>query len=148
MHQRIKIKDIAKYCMVSRTTVRRWIDDGKLQALRLPSGHSRIRQVDYRHFLENCEIPLKEASFQSNPQKDVNTDIFDEGSSLVIVTELPGINEKDIKVEVKGDRLEFYARTQGRRYFKNIGLPCRVKEKPGLTYKNGILRISLEKETI
>jgi HSP20 family protein len=90
---------------------------------------------------------LREESPASTSAQDVNTDIFDEGSSLVIVTELPGIDEKDIKVDVKGDRLELYARSRGRRYFKNIGLPCRVKEKPVLTYKNGILRISLKKET-
>jgi excisionase family DNA binding protein len=69
MHKRIKIKDVAEYCMVSRTTVRRWIDGGKLQALRLPSGHYRIRQVDYRHFLENCGIPLKESAFASKSER-------------------------------------------------------------------------------
>jgi excisionase family DNA binding protein len=58
MQKRIKIKDIANYCMVSKTTVRRWIENGKLRAIRLPSGHYRINRVDYRRFLESCEIPL------------------------------------------------------------------------------------------
>jgi HSP20 family molecular chaperone IbpA len=31
----------------------------------------------------------------------VNADIFDEGDKLVIIAELPGIDEKDIKIAVK-----------------------------------------------
>ena len=50
--ERIKIKDIAGNCMVSQTTVRRWIENGQLRASRLPSGHYRINRMDYRRFLE------------------------------------------------------------------------------------------------
>jgi excisionase family DNA binding protein len=50
--ERIKIKDIAGNCMVSQTTVRRWIENGQLRAFRLPSGHYRINRTDYRRFLE------------------------------------------------------------------------------------------------
>ena len=80
------------------------------------------------------------------PQKDVIADMFDEGDRLMVIAELPGIDEKDIEIEVKGDRLVLFARSQGRQYHKDIVLPCTVKEKPSLTYKNGILKISLEKE--
>jgi len=69
MHKRIKIKDIASYCMVSKTTVRRWVESGKLQAIRLPSGHYRINRVDYRNFLESCEIPLREGTFESKSKR-------------------------------------------------------------------------------
>jgi excisionase family DNA binding protein len=54
--RRIKIKDIASNCMVSQTTVRRWLETGQLRALRLPSGHYRIKQVDYRRFLKEYGI--------------------------------------------------------------------------------------------
>ncbi|MGA2671370.1 MAG: Hsp20/alpha crystallin family protein [Dehalococcoidia bacterium] len=79
-------------------------------------------------------------------QRDVITDMFDEGDRLMVIAELPGVNEKDIEIEVKGDRLVLFARSQGRQYHKDIVLPCTVKVKPSLTYKNGILKISLEKE--
>ena len=79
------------------------------------------------------------------PQRDVITDIFNEGDRLMVIAELPGVNEKDIEIEVKGDRLVLFARSQGRQYHKDIVLPGTVKEKPSLTYKNGILKISLEK---
>ena len=54
--ERIKIKDIAGNCMVSQTTVRRWIENGQLRAFRLPSGHYRINRMDYRRFLEEYDI--------------------------------------------------------------------------------------------
>ena len=73
MQKRIKIKDIADHCMVSKTTVRRWIESGKLRAIRLPSGHCRISRVDYRSFLETCEIPLKEATFESKSKRKEET---------------------------------------------------------------------------
>jgi len=73
MQKRIKIKDVASECMVSRTTVRRWIESGKLRAIRLPSGHFRINRVDYRSFLETCEIPLKEATFESKSKRKEET---------------------------------------------------------------------------
>jgi excisionase family DNA binding protein len=68
--KRIKIKDVASYCMVSQTTVRRWIESGKLRAIRLPSGHYRINRVDYRRFLESCEIPLGKSSFESKSREE------------------------------------------------------------------------------
>ena len=80
--KRIKIKDIASYCMVSQSTVRKWIESGKLRAIRLPSGHYRISWVDYRRFLESCEIPLGESSLKSKSgeerrrQSDGSTDLY------------------------------------------------------------------------
>ena len=73
MQKRIKIKDIAGSCMVSKTTVRRWIESGKMQAIRLPSGHYRINRVDYRRFLEGCDIPLGEGSFESKSKRKEET---------------------------------------------------------------------------
>ena len=52
MKKRIKVKDIVNYCMVDSVTVRRWIKDGKLDAMRLPSGHYRVNVVDFREFLK------------------------------------------------------------------------------------------------
>jgi len=69
MQKRIKIKDIASYCMVSKTTVRRWIEKGRLRAIRLPSGHYRINRVDYRSFLDSCEIPFKDGTFASKSKR-------------------------------------------------------------------------------
>ena len=54
------IGKIAKYCLVSPATVRRWIEGSKLSAIRLPSGHHRITIVDFRDFLERWLIPVED----------------------------------------------------------------------------------------
>jgi len=61
----ITVKDIADYCMVSRITVRRWVRDGKLSAMKLPSGHYRIAADGFRDFLERYNMPIKEELFES-----------------------------------------------------------------------------------
>lgn len=58
--QSITVKSIANYCFVSECTVRRWIKDGKISALRLPSGQYRITAADFRDFLTRYGIPIKE----------------------------------------------------------------------------------------
>jgi excisionase family DNA binding protein len=63
--KRITVKDIAGYCLVSGITVRRWIRDGKLSAMKLPSGHYRITTAGFRDFLERYNMPIKEELFES-----------------------------------------------------------------------------------
>ena len=63
--QHASIKDVAEYCLVSGVTVRRWIKDGKLSAIKLPSGHYRITSAGFRDFLERYGMPIKEELFES-----------------------------------------------------------------------------------
>lgn len=61
----ITVKEIAGYCLVSGITVRRWIKDGKLTAMKLPSGHYRVTTAGFRDFLERYNMPIKEELFES-----------------------------------------------------------------------------------
>lgn len=110
------------------------------------AGGTRRSTIPARTTLKVNRSTLGEESQVPSPQKDVIADMFDEGDRFMIIAELPSIDEKDIEIEVKGDRLVLFARSQGHQYRKEVELPCMVKGKPGLTYKNGILRIRLEKE--
>ena len=65
----LAVGKIAEYCLVTRTTVRRWIKAGKLAAIRLPSGHYRVSIADFRDFLERYDIPIKEGLFESKSEK-------------------------------------------------------------------------------
>jgi len=69
MKKRVKVKDIADYCMVSKITVRRWIRNGKLSAIRLPSGHYRVNVADFREFLERWNIPVNGTLLESKSKK-------------------------------------------------------------------------------
>ena len=96
--------------------------------------------------LKVSRTTLREEAVVQPPQREVIADIFDEGDRLKVIAGLPGVDEKDIKAEVKDNLLILSAQATGRAYYKEIELPCLVTDKLNLTYKNGILQISIEKE--
>ena len=89
-------------------------------------------------------------------------DIKDEGNKLLVTTELPGINEEDIWINLKEDMLEISAKTGKEKeteeegyihkereytgFFRAVCLPTNVEEE-GSTAKieNGVLTITLPK---
>lgn len=95
--------------------------------------------------LEVSRAMLKEKAAPP-PQREMVADIFDEGDYLKVIAELPGVNEKDIKAEVRDNLLILCAHATGREYYEEVELSCLVKDKLDLTYKNGILQITMEKE--
>lgn len=56
----VTVKGIANYCLVSEATVRRWIRDGKINAIRLPSGQFRITVASFEDFLTRYNMRVKE----------------------------------------------------------------------------------------
>ena len=72
-------------------------------------------------------------------------DVFDEGDQIRVLAEMPGVDEGEIKHELKDDILTVSAEGV-RKYEKEILLPAPVKEEGAkVTYKNGILEIRLIK---
>jgi len=49
--------ETAKFCNVTRFTIRNWIDSGKLKAYKTAGGHRRILEEDIVIFLKKNEIP-------------------------------------------------------------------------------------------
>jgi len=71
-------------------------------------------------------------------------DVFDEAGGIQVVAEMPGIEEKDVKVELRGDILNISAEGEGRKYQKEILLSREAKpEEMTWAYKNGILEIKI-----
>ncbi|MDI6815064.1 MAG: Hsp20/alpha crystallin family protein [Dehalococcoidales bacterium] len=77
--------------------------------------------------------------------KEPTMDIFDEGDHLKVIVELPGVEEKDIKIDLTGDNLSISADTPYRKYHREVTLPGQPKGAMKTAYKNGILEIRLEK---
>ena len=67
---RLTSRDIAEYCQVSKSTVLEWIKSGRLKAFRLPSGHYRIEKKDFRKFLANWDMPIKDWLFENESRKE------------------------------------------------------------------------------
>jgi HSP20 family protein len=90
-----------------------------------------------------------------------HTDIYEEKGQLVMKTELPGIDKKDLDVTLEGDRLTIKAEkkeevkedatnhTRERyygQYFRSVTLPYPVKEgEISATFDNGVLELRLPK---
>ncbi len=80
-------------------------------------------------------------------EREPITDVFDEKEYVQLYAEMPGVKEEDIRLELKGDILEFSAHTGERKYHKEVLLPAKVKpETLTWAYKNGILEVKIEKD--
>ena len=74
-------------------------------------------------------------------------DIFDEADHVLVVAELPGVTDEDIKVEVEGDILTLEAAGRERKYSKELLLPAQVDASNlQRSFKNAILEVRLEKK--
>ncbi len=72
-------------------------------------------------------------------------DVFDDPEAIHIVAEMPGIQKKDINIEIKGDILNISAEGQNRQYQKELLLSRSAKtEDMSWTYKNGVLDIKIK----
>lgn len=73
-------------------------------------------------------------------------DVFDEKDKVLVIVELPGVDESGIRTEIKGDILAIEASNKDRKYAKEILLPGAVDgDKMQSSYKNGVLEITLPK---
>ncbi|MFC1937285.1 Hsp20/alpha crystallin family protein [Chloroflexota bacterium] len=109
-------------------------------------GGTRGSIIPPKTTLKARRMRLEEEALERASQKEVTTDTFDEGDYLMVIAELPDIDENNIQVEARDDQLVLFAEGASRQYRKEIGLPCAVECKPSFIYKNGILRITLRKE--
>jgi len=74
-------------------------------------------------------------------------DVFDEKDHVLVIIELPGVEEEHISTKVKGDILTLSAANGDRKYYTEVVLPEDVdtgtlKSK----YKNGVLEIRISKQ--
>ncbi|MHB8126380.1 MAG: Hsp20/alpha crystallin family protein [Desulfitobacteriaceae bacterium] len=72
-------------------------------------------------------------------------DMFDEGDHILVIFELPGIEENQLKMQIVDGYLQLRA-NGAQNYRVNIPLPCPVDEKTIIyLFKNSILEITLQK---
>lgn len=79
-------------------------------------------------------------------KKSPLVDIFEEGDHLIVLAELPGLDEKDIGIETDGSTLMIKAENETRKYLKIVRLPTPIEKSPiEFTHKNNILQVRLKK---
>lgn len=73
-------------------------------------------------------------------------DVFDEDGHLLVVAELPGVEERDIGYELAGERLTLTARRSSFKYAKELLLPAPVTAEGAQgAYRNGVYELKLRK---
>ena len=79
-------------------------------------------------------------------EREPITDIFDEEKEIMIIAEMPGIEENDLKIDLKEDILEISAVSKSRSYRKELLLPVKaVMADLSHKFTNGILEIRINK---
>lgn len=74
------------------------------------------------------------------------TDLLDEGDHFLVVAELPGTEERDVRWQLKDDILIISSESGDRKYYKELLLPAAVEEKRiESSCKNGVLQLKLWK---
>lgn len=68
-------------------------------------------------------------------------DIFDEKENIIVIAEMPGVEEKEINIALEKDLLKI----SGGKYSKELKLPCMPEQIVEKTYKNGILEVKIKK---
>lgn len=76
-------------------------------------------------------------------------DVFDEGDEVVVVAELPGVQESDINLDLAGDVLALSASGSKRKYEKEVLLPAAVDPATReQSYQNGYLELRFKKKAV
>jgi len=79
-------------------------------------------------------------------EREPITDVFDENGEIRVYAEMPGVNEKDIRLDLKEDILDISAQSGDRKYHKEVLLPDKVRaDTMAFSYNNGILEIKVKK---
>lgn len=103
-----------------------------------PEGKPRIEQFG------NIEPERRKVREEREPLVDV----MEKAKNITILAELPGVDKKDIKINLaKGNRTLII--DVPNKFYKEIKLPARVKSKLGKAhYKNGVLEVELKKSKL
>ncbi len=89
-------------------------------------------------------------------------DVVDRGNDIVVTADMPGVDKKDIKINVRGDMLEISAEKKAEkeekekgyvrhersynRFYRSIRLPSPVeKDNARASFNNGVLEVTLPK---
>jgi len=92
--------------------------------------------------------PTKGAKAIVSEEREPLTDVIEERNQIAATLELPGVDKKDIDIRVTENELEIDVDNEKRKYHKLVKLPARVRPTTTkATYKNGILDVTIQKET-
>jgi len=82
-----------------------------------------------------------------HPVREPLVDIFDEADHLLVLAEMPGIGDGDVRLELRDDILSIAAEKGEQKYRKEVLLPSAfLPENMSHTCRNGILEVMFMKD--
>jgi HSP20 family protein len=117
------------------------------------TGHIRTRGLlgDHEFHIGTTGQPVARGAGRPTPEPpevvEPPLDVFDEGSQVVIVADVPGVTIEDLELKVVGDTFSLATRdTAQRRYRKELHLESAVDpDRLQSSCHNGVLEIRLPK---
>lgn len=80
-----------------------------------------------------------------HPMREPLVDVFEEGADVLVVAELPGVEEGDVRLELKQDVLVLNAERGRLKYEKEVLLPKRFSpDQMHTSCRNGVLEVRFE----
>jgi Molecular chaperone (small heat shock protein) len=98
---------------------------------------------------EQKEIPRKKRELKTIVDEEIqpHADVFNEEDQIVVIIEIPGVEEEDIHIELNGDILTLSTPNEPRKYMKEIILPANVDASTVRSkYRHGVLEIRMGKK--
>ncbi len=139
------------------------MDDMLREMMELQKRMDRMMEEMFREFSASPSRSERSQDFgYADIFREPKTDILEDDKEYVIITEIPGVDKKDIKVNVDGNVLKISAESKKEdyqkdknllrkersltKYYRTFVLPDYVDPKKAkATYKNGVLTIRFPK---
>jgi len=121
---------------------------GRPQDLRIGGGEFFNRLDKLAKERARRALPVKKFEVPSREEiREPLIEVFDENEHLEVLTEIPGVEEKNIQVSISENKITISATNKNRKYQGETTLPTNVEALPQQkTYTNGVLKIRLKKK--
>ena len=108
-----------------------------------------VRKSDVAWILNQMTEALERQIDEANGivERQLICEVVTTANEVKVITELPGVSEERIKMNVYDNELEIIAENEKRRYYEIINLPSEADTKVlKSTFLNGLLEVTLQKK--
>ena len=108
-----------------------------------------VRKSDVAWILNQMTEALERQIDEANGivERQLICEVVTTANEVKVITELPGVSEERIKMNVYNNELEIIAENEKRRYYEIINLPSEADTKVlKSTFLNGLLEVTLQKK--
>jgi HSP20 family protein len=112
-------------------------------------GKPVVREFgNVKHSTKPSAFGAARPKLEYQEEREPLVDVIDDGNNVRVVSELPGVEKKDIQLHCTETQLTVNIDTPDRKYHKEVELPSDVNPRSAkASYKNGVLEIVLSKVT-